>query len=86
MKTLNILLALILLGCANDPISTKSTNNPDVRVSLLFEHDGIKVYRFYDNGNYIYYTDARGRTTWNQSEGKSTKHMEVETADRPNDN
>jgi len=29
-------------------------------VDYLFEHDGCKVYRFYDRGNYVYFTNCRG--------------------------
>ena len=43
-----ILLAVLLLGCAEDPIETKKTNNPGIEVGLLFEHEGCRVYRFYD--------------------------------------
>lgn len=35
---------------------TQSENNATYNVSYLFEHDGCKVYRFYDNGNYVYFT------------------------------
>lgn len=33
-------------------------NNPDYTVSYLFEHDGCRVYRFYDSwsGSYVYFT------------------------------
>lgn len=29
-------------------------------VTFLFEHDGCQVYRFYDMGNYIYFTNCQG--------------------------
>lgn len=31
-------------------------------LSYLFEHDGVKVYRFYDMGNYVYFT-TKGEVT-----------------------
>ena len=31
----------------------KSENNTTYKVSYLFEHDGYRVYRFYDRGNYV---------------------------------
>lgn len=36
----------------------KAANNPDYTVSYLFEHDGCRVYRFYDtySGSYVYFT------------------------------
>lgn len=74
-----LILCLVLPGCAKDPVNSSSTNNPEVTVSLLFEHDGVKVYRFFDQGSYFYYTDARGKTMWEQSHGKTTSPRSVET-------
>lgn len=42
--------------------SGKSENNRTYEVSYLFEHDGVKVYRFLDMGNYVYFT-TRGDVT-----------------------
>lgn len=71
MKTLALLLiavtALILglSSCATrQPVSRQvSANNKDYTVSYLFEHEGCKVYRFYDNGNYVYFTNSAGTVT-----------------------
>jgi hypothetical protein len=58
---------LLLTACAaRSPrvISiTRPTNNPDYRVEFLFEHDGCRVYRFLDNGYYVYFTTCTGETT-----------------------
>lgn len=70
-----VFLGLILCGCANDPVSTTSTNNKDIQLELLFEYDGVKIYRFYDNGSFIYYADARGRVS------KGTAHAGVNTVE-----
>lgn len=37
---------------------SKAANNSDYEVSYLFEHDGCRVYRFYDtwSGSYVYFT------------------------------
>ncbi|MDD3787949.1 MAG: DUF4884 domain-containing protein [Petrimonas sp.] len=37
-------------------------NNQTYQVDYLFEHDGCKVYRFYDTwiGNYVYFTNCNG--------------------------
>lgn len=51
-----ILLVFVLTGCAQDPIKTDVTNNKNFNASLLFEYDGIKVYRFYDSGRYHWFT------------------------------
>jgi hypothetical protein len=81
MKFWVVLFGLIVWGCANDPVNTTKTNNKDVEVSLLFEHDGIKVYRFYDNGSYVYYVDARGSTLRKVSNGDYSKPQVVPTVD-----
>lgn len=89
MKIFLILLCIFACGC--DDIITKEkvikidkTSNDSVVVDLIFEHDGIKAYRFWNNGHYVYYTDARGITQWEDTErqGKRTIRipMQNETA------
>ena len=59
----------ILAGCYKDAQSTKIEGN-GVKVDLLFEHNGIKMYRFRDGGHYHYFTD-RGETISEQGTGKN---------------
>jgi hypothetical protein len=82
MKALTILtlLTLSLIGCKNESVSNSSTSNTNIKVELLFEHDGVKVYRFRD-GRTVYYTDARGKTKWTVSNGKTTSDVSVETVE-----
>lgn len=58
------LLTTGLLSCAPSiPLQVKaSENNSTYTISYLFEQDGCKVYRFYDRGNYVYFT-TRGDVT-----------------------
>ena len=43
-------------SCASIPLKIgESENNSTYTVSYLFEHDGCKVYRFYDKGNYVHH-------------------------------
>ncbi len=51
---LALTLVVTTVCCLNDPVSTQPTNNAHVPVSLLFEHDGCKVFRFTD-GQYARY-------------------------------
>ncbi len=53
----------------------KSDNNETYRVQYLFEHDGCKVYRFYDMGNYVYFTNCQGNVT--SITNDSTEHQVV---------
>ncbi len=51
-------------GCAIEvPLQTqKPENNKTYIVDYLFEHEGCKVYRFYDRSNYVYFTNCSGET------------------------
>ncbi len=56
------------------PLQIRSSeNNKTYTISYLFEHDGCRVYRFYDCGNYVYFT-TRGDVTSikNDSTGERT--------------
>ena len=47
------------------PLYTEATkNNKDYKISYLFEHDGCKVYRFFDLGNAVYFTSCNGETNY----------------------
>ncbi len=69
MKTRMLLLAVVTLfivglsSCADSIYSKPAENNKNYRVDYLFEHDGCKVYRFYDRGNYVYFTNCTGNVT-----------------------
>lgn len=55
-----------------------ATSNTAYDVDLLFEHDGCKVYRFYDNGRSRYFITCKdavtGETTWTENCGKNCEH------------
>lgn len=80
---------LMLTACFEaKPVSTSSTNNPEVNLALLFEHDGCKIFRFEDDGRYHYYTvcreakDTNTTSSWNEPCGKNctyTLHEEIDT-------
>ena len=63
-KLMFVALLAVLAGCAKDPIKVMPTNNGQVQVSLLFEYDGCKVYRFSDGGHLVYYSDCSGKTEY----------------------
>ena len=71
-KILALLILLPLAACDSDPVSSAATDNQQVKVDLLFTHDGCKVYRFHDGGYNHYFSDCRGSTTtsWTQYCGK----------------
>lgn len=75
MKPLILIAAgitLALTSCYQQPIFTATPkNNPTYQVSYLFEQDGCRVYRFYDNGTPVYFTSCNGQTF---APGDSTTH------------
>ena len=76
------LVALCIVGCSKTPVETRSTNNVDVKVDLLFEYDGCKVYRFSDAGSNHYFArcpDGSVSTSYDISEGKHTRPEEIAT-------
>lgn len=70
MKTLirtSILLIVFssFFSCISQrPISQlPPANNESYRVDYLFEHEGCKVYRFFDRGHYVYFTNCNSDVT-----------------------
>jgi len=71
---LSFIVAGIMSCRASIPLQVReSENNATYKVSYLFEHDGCKVYRFFDMGNWVYFT-TRGDVTAikNDSTGERT--------------
>jgi hypothetical protein len=64
-----VFLLAVFSGCYEKSVSS-TTEGRGVEVELLFEKDGIKVYRFLDGGHYHYFTD-RGETMSTNQSGKS---------------
>lgn len=61
---ISLFFAFALVGCMNEgtpqPISRNKANAGEFNVQLLFEVDSIRVYRFYDQGHYHYFTNKKG--------------------------
>ena len=53
----------------------KAKDNSTYTVEYLFEHDGCKVYRFRDDGNYVYFTSCTGETTSVLSDSTGPKYI-----------
>jgi hypothetical protein len=71
-----LILGLIITSCVHDPISS-SREGLDIKVDLLFEKDGIKIYHFYDDGRWHYYTN-KGETITTQQSGKTTYQENIQ--------
>jgi len=51
-----IVTAILFSACGNNGSDIEAKKNP-YEVYFLFEKDGVKVYRFYDEGYYRYFTN-----------------------------
>jgi hypothetical protein len=71
------LISVLFLSCQREGIEELKTDNVNYRVELLFEVDGCKVYRFWDNG-YKYFTTCNGSVT-HKSNDKNSKNLEIQT-------
>jgi hypothetical protein len=66
LKSIMLLIASATFASCSiqKPISkTSPENNRSYDVEYLFEHDGCKVYRFRDMGQFIYFTNCQGNVT-----------------------
>ncbi|MCC8144667.1 MAG: DUF4884 domain-containing protein [Tannerellaceae bacterium] len=68
-------LILFSLGaCGGVPlVETIADNNATYRVDYLFEHEGCKVYRFFDRGQAVYFTNCTGTVSFAVND--STKNL-----------
>ena len=71
MKKIILSLVLISLLISCKPRNEWATPSEKHDVELLFEKDGIKMYRFYDQGHYHYFS-SNGETIGTQISGKTS--------------
>lgn len=86
MKKALVLFALLFVsGC--DFLETKKPEpiegmqretQLDYSVEFLFETDGVKIYKFYDEGKYRYFA-TKGGTTLNQTQTKTRTYRNGKT-------
>jgi hypothetical protein len=77
MKTVLFIFALTLSSCTYEAKSIVKTDNSKFNVELLFEIDGCKVYRFFDNG-YKYFTTCNGSVSYKTAD-KDSKKVQIQT-------
>jgi len=60
-----IIVTFNMISCMiQEPISVAAPeNNKTYEIEYLFEHDGCKMYRFMDNGTYIYFSNCNNDVT-----------------------
>ncbi|MDL2243697.1 DUF4884 domain-containing protein [Bacteroidales bacterium OttesenSCG-928-J19] len=89
MKTIT---KLLLVGCLiltftscniYKPLTqSKADNNETYSVDYLFEHEGCKVYRFMDEGRYVYFTNCTGNVSVATSDSTNYTIQNVINVDR----
>ena len=62
---MKLLISIILIFYSCKGKSIESTKQNDFEIEFLFEKDGCKIYRFYDVGRYIYWSNCSGNTQYN---------------------
>lgn len=76
-KLIIIFLTLMIVSCAKEGTYVSSENaKEDFEIEFLFACDGVRIYRFYDNGRARYFATGNGRmtdSTHSESAGKSAK-------------
>jgi hypothetical protein len=78
-----ILTAGLFTSCMEEGLGEQKTNNEEIEVTLLFEKDGCKVYRFIDGGKSVYWTDCRGKVEYATKgyKGGGVKRTQNETVE-----
>ena len=80
MKLLIIISSILLLSCGPERRPIETSRHGDYDVHLLFEKDSCKMYRFTDNGNYIYWCNCEGKVSYQyETGGKVRTTHKVET-------
>jgi hypothetical protein len=76
-------LLCIITGCVED--AKESVQNGNFTVEFLFEQNGCKMYRFFDGGRYIYWSDCKGKVqrdyTTQSGKASTTHHEETITTE-----
>ena len=79
-KYLYSALCLVASSCyVQQPLEKiPAQNNETYKVEYLFEHEGCKVYRFYDRGNCVYFTNCNGEAIAHKdsTEVRNTIHLD----------
>lgn len=79
-------LMCMFVSCAKRGQQVPANNTvSNIQVELLFEVNGVNVYRFYDCGHFVYFTNRAGQCEY-EIDGKNRKRVvtlceEVDNAD-----
>ena len=72
-KYFAILFFLLFGGCVERNPAKETAYDGPVKIELLFEYEGCKMYRFRDGLRIVYWSDCRGTTEYSYQSGGKTK-------------
>lgn len=74
-----IIIAISFYSCFSQvPLSReRPDSNRTYRVEYLFEYDGCRMYRFRDQGNYVYFTNCDAKVTSMANDSIPTRAMTI---------
>lgn len=82
MKASRLIIVIALLAMfasclrQGDPVIPIESKD-DFKITYLFEVDGIKVYRFYDGGRFIYFTNKVGNIEYTNINGRQSYKVQT---------
>ncbi len=84
MKRLIVMAAMCsaMAACGAEPMSKSPSANADVRVEVLTEFDGVRLYRVRDGSDrtvYIAVSASQLRAEWTEQHGKTIVHRDSQT-------
>lgn len=79
--------SMFLSSCekTGSPVQTDGAKH-DFDVQFLFEVEGVKVYRFFDAGDYIYFTNTSGTTSYMTGSKFRDRKLSINNRIENNDN
>ena len=78
---LTFLVVALINSVSDNPEPKETIQNGDYKLELLFEQNGCKMYRFYDGGHWVHWSDCQGKTEreYKKSNGKTSSSEYQET-------
>ncbi len=84
MRYFALVIVVALTACATDPPDSRAQMVAKDSVALLFEYEGVRVYRFGDGSRYHYYAVPRNGafasafSEWSETCGKGCEKVITE--------
>ncbi len=84
IAVITLFFSCTILQPKQKPVSSITPNdNQTYKVEYLFEHEGCKVYRFLDDGHFVYYTNCNSDVTSIENDSTQTRVVNRELNNIP---